>query len=137
MGNRGSPSAQPPSRRKKAASLAKVSRPLCRLTQPGQLKTGKALLRPEYPTLNSNATTAFTVVANPLSNQHFFGAASERLCCYCSQIITPADDAQRIDRCTVAHTGCAFVVDAEVWAGLDDMEAQNVKTPQLSAAGHS
>jgi hypothetical protein len=62
------------------------------------------------------------------------GSKDHPFCCYCRQLITPAHDAQRIDRRTFAHSTCAWYVNDNFFAGLDAMEAENLTAPQFVAA---
>lgn len=43
-------------------------------------------------------------------------------CCYCSQLISTDDDAQRVSKREYAHTSCAFAVNDAFFAALDESE---------------
>jgi hypothetical protein len=45
-------------------------------------------------------------------------------CIYCLQLIAADDDAQKVSTREVAHTACAFAVDAAGWATLDAEEGK-------------
>jgi len=47
------------------------------------------------------------------------------LCCYCSQLINFNDDSQRVSKREVAHTSCAFRVNDEFFAALDESESKD------------
>jgi hypothetical protein len=53
------------------------------------------------------------------------------VCCYCHALITPADDGQRIARWTFAHTSCAWVVNDDFFAGLDEKDDKNAHCPPV------
>lgn len=49
---------------------------------------------------------------------------NELRCCYCLQLITADDDAQRVSKREVAHTQCAFAADEAFFALLDAEESE-------------
>jgi len=51
--------------------------------------------------------------------------AEARHCCYCLQLISAEDDAQRVSKREVAHTACAFHINDEFFAALDKSEQRN------------